>query len=233
MRDRALILAGGRGRRLAPYTAVLPKPLMPLSNNMSVIEHVLQGIARSGISDVTISLGYMGHLIEAVLDRSGPNDLDITYTYEDEPLGTAGPLTLMTDVQESDRVLVVNGDTYTDLNYRNVVEELDTSHQAVVTCVQRAVETNYGIVHPDEAGDLAAYEEKPVIPFLVSTGIYAIRGSAIRNLEPSSYLDMPDLLRRLATQAEGVRVLTVDCLWRDLGRAEDFAEIFELLEEDD
>ena len=232
MRDRALILAGGRGRRLAPYTAVLPKPLMPLSNNMSVIEHVLQGIARSGITNVTISLGYMGHLIEAVLDQSQANDLDISYTYEDEPLGTAGPLTLMGDVQASDRVLVVNGDTYTDLDYKRVVEALDTSHQAVVTCVRREVETNYGVVHQDEDGTLAYYEEKPIIPFLVSTGIYAIRGSVVQDLGSPSRLDMPDLLRDVATQAGGVRVLTVDCLWRDLGRAEDFAEIFKALQDD-
>ena len=224
MGDRALILAGGRGRRLAPYTAILPKPLMPLSNNKSVIQHVLEGIARAGISNVTISLGYLGHLIEAVLNQSGSSELNITYTHEDDPLGTAGPLTLMSGVQDSDRVLVVNGDTYTDLDYRSVLGALD-GHQAVVTCVRREIETNYGIIHPDENGNLNSYEEKPILPLLVSTGIYAIRGSAMRDLQPLTYLDMPDLLRTLATDSGGVRVLIADCLWRDLGRAEDFAEI--------
>lgn len=225
MTERAVILAGGRGRRLAPYTAVLPKPLMPLLSDQSIIEHVLEGVAAAGIREVTITLGYLGHLIEAVVGSGERFGLTISYTREERPLGTAGPLALLTGVQTDDRILVVNGDTFTDLNYRLVLAELKGSVEAVVTCVERTINTNYGVVLSDADGMITGYDEKPSITMTVSTGIYGLRGSALDRVSRGERMDMPDLLMALHASGRAVRCLASDCEWKDLGRPEDFAEL--------
>jgi NDP-sugar pyrophosphorylase family protein len=224
MRDRGVILAGGLGSRLAPYTAILPKPLMPLLEDKSIIEHVLGGLAASGIRDVTITLGHLGHLIEAVVGDGSNFDVAVTYTRELSPLGTAGPLALLGDVRQDDSLLVVNGDTYTDLDYRQVLAYLDRA-EAVIACVRRSSLINYGVIHVDRDGYLTEYDEKPSVDLTVSTGIYALRGSVLDLIEPGSRLDMPDLLRSLQSLGRKVFCKTFDCMWRDLGRPEDFAEL--------
>ena len=227
MINRAVILAGGRGRRLAPYTTILPKPLMPLFEDKSIIEHVLTGIACSGINDVTITLGYLGHIIEAVVGDGRSFGLSVRYTREEEPLGTAGPLGLLTDVATDDRILVVNGDTFTDLDYTLVLAELQGAVEGVVTCVERTIDTNYGVVHVDEAGLLERYVEKPSISMLVSTGIYGLRGSALNLVTAGKRMDMPNLLLALHDTGRPVRCLVSECEWRDLGRPGDFAELLQ------
>jgi len=225
MTERAVILAGGRGRRLAPYTTILPKPLMPLVEDRSIIEHVLVGLAAAGITDVTITLGYLGHLIEAVVGDGSTFGVAVRYTREDEPLGTAGPLALLDGVDAQDRILVVNGDTYTNLDYRSVLAELQGAVEGVVTCVERTIDTNYGVVHIDESGMLDRYVEKPTIAMVVSTGIYGLRGSALDLVPVGQRMDMPNLLLALHGAGRPVRCLVSDCEWRDLGRPGDFAEL--------
>ena len=225
MSERAVILAGGRGRRLAPYTAILPKPLMPLTEGKSIIEHVLAGIASAGISDVTITLGYLGHLIEAIVGGGEQFGLRVVYTRENHPLGTAGPLSLLEHVTESDRILVVNGDTFTDLDYREVLDQLQGSVEAVITCVERTINIDYGVIQSDNAGHLANYDEKPEIGMVVSTGIYGLRGSSLDLVQPGRSMDMPDLLRALQANGRPVACYVSDCEWKDLGRVEDIAAL--------
>jgi NDP-sugar pyrophosphorylase family protein len=225
MKERAVILAGGRGSRLAPYTAILPKPLMPLTEGKSIIEHVLTGIASAGISEVTITLGYMGHLIEAIVGGGDRFGLQVDYTREEQPLGTAGPLSLLDNVNENDRILVVNGDTFTNLDYREVLDQLQGSVEAVITCVERTVNIDYGVIEIDATGQLAKYDEKPEIHMLVSTGIYGLRGSSLDLVQPGMQMDMPDLLRALQGKGRAVTCYLSDCAWKDLGRPEDFAAV--------
>lgn len=225
MSERAVILAGGQGRRLAPYTAILPKPLMPVSETESIIEYLLRGVASAGITEVTITLGYLGHLIEAVVGNGQRFGLEIDYTRENKPLGTAGPLALVPGVTAGDRILVINGDTFTNLNFREVLNRLDESTEAVITCVERRLDSNYGVVHFDESGLLTAYDEKPSFGFVVSTGIYGLRGSVLDCIQPSERLDMPDLLRTLRARGRSVVCFVSECEWRDLGRPADFEEL--------
>jgi NDP-sugar pyrophosphorylase family protein len=229
MTERAVILAGGRGSRLAPYTAILPKPLMPLTEGKSIIEHVLTGISSAGISDVTITLGYMGHLIEAIVGGGEQFGLRVDYTREDHPLGTAGPLSMLEDVSAGDRILVVNGDTFTDLDYREVLDQLQGSVEAVITCVERTINIDYGVVQFDTTGHLANYDEKPEINIVVSTGIYGLRGSSLDLVQPGKRMDMPDLLRALQVNDRPVACYLSDCEWKDLGRPEDFTALHQQL----
>jgi NDP-sugar pyrophosphorylase family protein len=198
---------------------------MPLTEGKSIIEHVLTGIASAGISDVTITLGYMGHLIEAIVGGGERFGLRIDYTREDHPLGTAGPLSLLERVSENDRILVVNGDTFTDLDYREVLDQLQGSVEAVITCVERTINIDYGVIQFDTTGQLAKYDEKPEINMVVSTGIYGLRGSSLDLVQPGIRMDMPDLLRALQINGRPVVCYLSNCEWKDLGRPEDFTAL--------
>jgi len=225
MTARAVILAGGKGSRLSPYTAILPKPLMPLSEGKSIIEHVLYGLSSADIFTVTITLGHLGHLIEAIVGNGEKFGLQVDYTREEYPLGTAGPLSLLKDVKEADRILVVNGDTYTDLDYKDTLNRLQGSVEAVITCVKRTIDTNYGVISFDETGQMTGYDEKPAIDMIVSTGIYGVRGSSLDLVQPNQPLDMPDLMRTLVENNRRVACFVSDCEWKDLGRPEDFVAL--------
>jgi NDP-sugar pyrophosphorylase family protein len=116
---QAIILAGGKGRRLLPYTTVLPKPLMPIGD-YPILEVILRQLKYAGFKKVTISTGYLHELIHAYLDSNKTLGLDISYTYEETPLGTIGPLRLIKNLEKN--FLVMNGDILTDLNYSVLIE---------------------------------------------------------------------------------------------------------------
>ena len=202
---------------------------MPLAEGKSIIEHVLTGIASTGISNVTIALGYMGHLIEAIVGGGEQFGLRVDYTREDHPLGTAGRLSLLEHVSKSDRILVVNGDTFTDLDYREVLDQLQGTVEAVITCVERTINIDYGVIQFDVAGQLEKYDEKPEINILVSTGIYGLRGSSLDLVQPGMRMDMPDLLRALQMNGRPVACYLSYCQGKDLGRPEDFAALHQQL----
>lgn len=226
----AFILAGGLGTRMRPYTNVLPKPLIPLGSE-SIIERVLRGVAESGITEVTVSLGYLGHLVEAVLGDGSRMGLSIRYTKEEEPLGTAGALSLLPyDLDDDDVVLVINGDTLTDLDFGELLEWFERSGAvAAMVCVERDVLIDYGVVDAAPDGSLRAIHEKPRVRNTLSTGVNVIRGRAVKSIGPGR-LDMPDFLVGQVGSGETVLCRVVDNLWMDLGRPEDLATANDLLE---
>jgi NDP-mannose synthase len=221
---RGFVLAGGRGTRLHPYTTILPKPLMPLGNT-TILENLLLGLASSGITDVTISLGYLGHLVRAVINDGEAFGVDAKYTREDIPLGTAGSLRLLAEVERDDIVVVVNGDTWTDFNYNTAITTLkQQSADAVIVCKKRTTVIDFGVVVMDDFGNLAGYIEKPTTTHLVSTGINVIRGSAILKWLPEGdegKVDMPAFLQTIQSAGGVVSCLETNARWRDLGRPED------------
>lgn len=223
------ILAGGAGTRLRPYTFVLPKPLIPLGGE-SIIERVLRSFRDAGLEKVAISLGYLGHLVEAVISDGTNYGMEVRYTREDSPLGTAGALSLMPfDVADDDVVLVINGDTLTALDLGELLTWFEsTDADAAMVCVQREVTIDYGVVIADEDGSLVEIREKPSQLNLLSTGINVIRGRALRRL-PTERVDMPDFLMRLAEDGRVV-CRTVTDLWMDLGRVEDLAAANDLVD---
>jgi NDP-sugar pyrophosphorylase family protein len=223
------VLAGGLGARLRPYTFVLPKPLIPLGDE-TIIERVLHSFRQAGLTNVGVSLGYLGYLLEAVVGDGARLGLVVRYTREDEPLGTAGALGLLPfDVADDDIVLVMNGDTLTALDLREFVDWFDASGaDAAMACVAREVKIDYGVVTIDAAGDLASIAEKPTTTNLVSTGINVLRGSTLRLLPPGR-VDMPDFLVSLRNQGRRVACRVITDLWMDLGRVEDLTAANELV----
>jgi len=143
---QAVILAGGKGRRLRPYTTVLPKPLMPLGD-MPIIEVVLRQLAVSGFDQVTIAVGYLAELLMAYCGDGSKFGLELRYSREEEPLGTAGPLALIDDLRHGDTFLVMNGDVLTSLDLRGLVQQHQASGAAATIAThQRQQQINYGII---------------------------------------------------------------------------------------
>ncbi len=222
-KHRAVVLAGGRGRRLAPYTSVLPKPLMPIGDR-AVLEIVVQQLASYGFTDITFCVGYLSHLIRAIFDSRADLGVKISYVHEESPLGTAAPLRLVDGLD--DTFILMNGDVLTTLDYRDLLRSHCESGNAVtVATMQRTVEIGYGVVHVGNsagAGRVEAYEEKPEIASLVSMGIYAMEPSIIDFIPTDVYFDFPDLIQALLAAEQPVGIYTHDGLWFDIGRRDDY-----------
>jgi NDP-sugar pyrophosphorylase family protein len=218
---QAVILAGGRGTRLAPYTTVVPKPLMPIGD-MPILEVVLRQLRTAGFSDVVLALGYLGGLIRAFFDDGSRYGLRLRYSQEEKPLGTVGPLTLMTGLEET--FLVMNGDTLTNLDYAALVRHhREQGAAATVATHQREVAIDFGVIECDEAGRLVGYVEKPRYSFEVSMGVYVFDRRILGHLERGRRFDFPDLVKLLLARGESVSRYAFSGYWLDIGRPDDCA----------
>lgn len=224
---RALILAGGKGSRLRPFTFVIPKPLVPIGET-PVIEILIRQLKSQGFERITISVGHLAGLIRAFCGDGGQWGIPIDYVYEDQPLGTIGCLALLGDLDGADRVLVINGDTLTDMNMAEAYATHAVGDAMTVCANRRSVSIDFGVLETDAAGYLASYTEKPTLHYRVSMGVNVVSAWAVARYLPSrERLDTPDLVRRLQDAGEGVRVLDIDAYWLDLGRMNDLEAGYE------
>lgn len=219
---QALILAGGRGTRLRPYTTVLPKPLMPVGD-YPILEIILRQLKYFGFEEVILAVGYQSHLFQAFFQDGERFGLRIRYSFETEALGTAGPLALVLDQLQQD-FLVMNGDLLTTLNYRNLWEHHENSGAAAtIGLYQRDVNIDFGVIESDGDGRLLRYIEKPTYHFDVSMGVNILNTQAIRPyLIPGKHLDLPQLMSTLSENGRPVRCYREPCYWLDIGRIDDY-----------
>jgi NDP-mannose synthase len=218
---RAVILAGGRGRRLEPYTSVLPKPLMPVGDR-AIVEIMVDRLVEYGVTDITLCVGYLAHLIEAVFNGR-PRGAAMTYVHEETPLGTAGPLRLITGLDRT--FLLMNGDLLTDLPF----DELVAAHRragniVTIAAHERKHVVDYGILQtePGEFPRLVAYHEKPETSLLVSMGIYVLEPEALDRIPESGYFDFPQLVQSLMDEGCRVGTFPFSGYWLDIGRRDDY-----------
>ncbi len=219
---RAVLLAGGKGTRLRPYTTVLPKPLMPVGDK-SILEILIAQLQDSGFHKVTISLGHLAHLVRAVIGNGDKWDVAIDYSIEDVPLGTSGPLALVPELDET--FLVLNGDILCNIDFR----ELLAFHREQGACLTiaahaRRVDIDYGVLY--KSGHvLKNYDEKPSIDYEVSMGIYVFEPEVLQYIQPNTRMDFPDLIQILMNEGKDIAVFGFDGIWYDLGREEDFKSV--------
>jgi NDP-sugar pyrophosphorylase family protein len=220
---KAVILAGGKGERLGPYTTVLPKPLLPIGDR-AILEVVVRQLQSYGFSDLTFAVGYLAHLIQAVFNNGSEFDVSITYHQEDEPRGTAGALATIDNLDES--FLVMNGDVLTTLDYNALIEAHKASGNAMtIASHRRVVKTEYGVLHTTESAvtnKVVDYEEKPEIPYVVSIGVYVLEPHVIDFVPKDRHFDMPDIVTALIAADERVGTYLFDGFWLDIGRHEDY-----------
>lgn len=220
MPRKAVILAGGKGTRLAPYTLVFPKPLMPLGET-PILEIVIRQLVRRGFEEVTLAVGHLAQLIESYFGDGARFDVKIRYSREDRPLGTAGPLAAVGDLDEP--FLVMNGDILTTLDYGSfLADHVESGAAASVATFRRVYTVDFGVVETD-GERIVGYIEKPETTCDVSMGINALSPHVLERIRPGERLDMPDLLLQLIGAGEEVRSVPFEGRWLDIGRHDDFA----------
>ncbi|MDP2630184.1 MAG: sugar phosphate nucleotidyltransferase [Candidatus Uhrbacteria bacterium] len=220
MKRQAVILCGGVGTRLQPYTTVLPKPLMPIGNE-AIVSILIRQLKRDGYEHVIIASGYLGELMESYLGDGSKYGLVIEYSREDKPLGTAGPLTLIDNLE--DQFLLVNGDTLCTLDF----DAFYTSHQksgsaATIGTYKKFVKIDLGVLHFSDDLLLKEYVEKPEYTFDISMGIYVLNRDVIQYIPKGERFDLPDLMRMLVGKNIPVRGYRLEGTWYDIGRVEDY-----------
>lgn len=220
--ERAVILAGGLGARLEPYTQLLPKPLLPVGH-LPILEVALRQLRTAGVRHVTLAVGHMGSLIEAYFGDGRNLGLKITYSREQSPLGTAGPVRLIDDL--SDTFILMNGDLLTDMNYA----DLNLFHRerravATVATYRRQERIDLGVLDIDSEGLVTGYREKPIFEFSVSMGIYVLDPRVLQFIQHGVAMDLPTLVRTLIAEGERVVAYPFSGVWLDIGRSDDYAE---------
>jgi NDP-sugar pyrophosphorylase family protein len=227
---RAVILAGGKGTRLRPFTVNFPKPLMPLGNT-PVIEVLIQRLVGYGITDITLTLGHLAELIKAYFHTHNrlTTQVRLRYVEEGEPTGTAGSLASVPNL--GDTFLVMNGDLLTDLDFDALVS-FHRRQGAVLTIAahRRRVKIDLGVLECGDDYRVLGYQEKPERSYDVSMGIYAYEPGVLKFIAPQTYLDFPDLVLKLIAAGQKVCAMPCDCLWLDIGRPDDYARAQEIYE---
>jgi NDP-sugar pyrophosphorylase family protein len=229
---RAVILAGGEGTRLRPYTTVLPKPLMPIGDR-PVLDIVVRQLKARGFERITIATGYLAELIEAFFRDGEKYGIPIDYYREHEPLGTVGALALIDNLAD-EHVLVMNGDVLTDIDYGALLERHRGSNSAATIATKpRQVQISLGVLRFGDEHDptrLTGYDEKPQIDYTASMGVYCFAPRALSFIKPGERLDFPDLVLRLIDAGEVVRAWPSDDYWLDIGRHDDYEQAQEEFE---
>jgi len=224
---RAVILAGGRGTRLRPFTTIFPKPLMPVGE-MPVLEILLRQLRSHGVTDVTLMTGHLAYLLEGYFGDGANLGLSIEYLHESEPLGTAGPLHGLQGRLRDD-FFVMNGDLLTDLDFSGLMRRhKEDECEVTVGVYSRAEKIELGILRIDDHERVVGYEEKPTVLYDVSMGIYAMSPQILPRI-PARYYDMPNLILDVLSSGRPVSCWRHGGRWLDIGRPDDYENANELI----
>ncbi|MBI3742475.1 MAG: NTP transferase domain-containing protein [Chloroflexi bacterium] len=212
---RAVILAGGRGTRLLPYTTVLPKPLLPIGD-MPILELLIRQLRQSGIQQITLAVGYLAQLIMAYFEDGKKLEVEIEYSFEQEPLGTAGPIALLNNLDES--FLVMNGDLLTDLDFEAMcADHRNQNAIATIGISQHDVKIPLGVIETNSNRRVTSYTEKPVFHYQASMGIYVFEPTILKYIPKGERLDLPDLVDKVIRSNQQVNAYLHNGFWLDIG----------------
>ncbi len=228
MSRRAVILAGGKGTRLRPYTVVLPKPLMPIGI-YPILEVIIRQLAHAGFDHITLAVNHQAEIIKAFFQNGERWGIRIDYSLEDQPLGTMGPLKLISDLPE--HFLVMNGDILTDLDY----SEFHDSHVAqnrtfTISSMRREHKIDYGVLDSDAAGLLCGFREKPSVAYEVSMGVYMVSSRALERIPAGRPYGFDNLMLDLMDTQSPATVKPFSGYWLDIGRPDDYAQAIDEFE---
>jgi len=217
---QVVILAGGQGSRLRPYTVALPKPLLPVGD-IPILEIIIRQLKHGGFKDIVIATGYLAELIEAYFGKGEKWGVNIRYVHEDKPLGTAGALKLIK--QTTDHFLVLNGDLLTDMNYAAFLKwHIKRSDMASLVIKERRMKGDFGVIEVGKDHEMKAYHEKPEHTSFVSIGVNAFNKKVKTLIHPDESIGIPELMLRVQSKGQKVSCYEIKDFWLDLGRLGDF-----------
>jgi NDP-sugar pyrophosphorylase family protein len=217
---QAIILAGGRGTRLRPYTTVLPKPLVPVGD-YPILEILIRQLAECGIKHVILTVGYHYELFQAFFKDGRKWGIQLEYSLEDKPLGTIGPLKLVKNL--GDDFLIINGDTLTDLDYHELFQlHLREKNIMTIATSMRSVGIDYGVIRTEESRNIIGYTEKPEMQFLVAMGVNVLSKKILDVIPSGTRYDFPQLVLELIERKMPIRCYRHKGYWLDIGRPDDY-----------
>ena len=219
---KAVVLAGGKGARLAPYTTILPKPLMPIGE-MPILEVLLRQMKHAGINHIVLTVGHLASLLRSYFGDGAQWEMEISYSFEDMPLGTAGPIALVQGLNQT--FLVTNGDVLTTLDIKKLIAfHKQKGGIATIAAHRRQVKIDLGVIQLDGDYRVSGYIEKPTTDYTVSMGMYVFEPRVLDYIPVNQYLDFPDLILKLIASGETVSCYPFDGYWMDLGRPDDYVQ---------
>jgi NDP-sugar pyrophosphorylase family protein len=219
---KAVIIAGGKGTRLKPYTTFFPKPLMPIGDK-PILEVIVRQLKAQDFKEIIMLVGYLGELIMNFFGDGSKYGVTIKYYKEEKPLGTAGGLGLLKSDLDAD-FLTINGDTLTTLNFKDLVS-YHRSNGAIATIAlnRRQVRIDFGVVEVDTKTDvISGYSEKPTLETFVSMGVNALSAEVLQYIKPDEHLDFPELIQGLISNRKTVKGFIFEGYWLDIGRPDDY-----------
>jgi len=222
MSKRAIILAGGKGTRLKPYTVSLPKPLVPVGE-IPILEIIIRQLVKYGFDHITITINHMADIIKAFFGDGSKWDVKIDYSLEDKPLSTMGPLKLINDLP--DNFLIMNGDVLTDLNFKDFYNwHVDKNNIYTISSYIRTHKNDYGVLEVDGSGKLSGFHEKPITRFNVSMGVYMANKGILEFIPENEPFGFDDLMLVLIDKKKNATVKPHNGYWLDVGRPDDYAK---------
>lgn len=218
---RAIILAGGKGTRLYPYTTLIPKPLVPLGGRFSILEIIIMQLKKAGFTHITLAVNHLSQLIMAYFGDGSRLGISLDYSLEEAELSTIGPLTLIRDLPEN--FLVMNGDILCNLDYANFfLSHVNAGRPVSVASYRREVKVDFGVLQVDNNGILVGFQEKPVLDFQVSMGIYCINRAVIEALPHGIKYGFDNLMLDRLAGKQPVYTYNFTGYWLDIGRPDDY-----------
>jgi NDP-mannose synthase len=228
MSKRAVILAGGKGTRLRPYTVVLPKPLMPVGE-FPILEVIIRQLAYFGFDHITIAVNHQADIIKAFFGNGAKWNIRIEYSLEDKPLSTMGPLKLISDLP--DNFLIMNGDILTDLDFGAFHDAHTVSNNLfTISGFRREQVSEYGVLISDDQNKLVDFKEKPREQFLVSMGVYMANKKILNTIPSDKAFGFDHLMYELIRQKNYASILEHKGYWLDIGRPDDYMQAIDEIE---
>lgn len=227
---RAVILAGGKGTRLRPYTVVLPKPLMPIGD-YPILEVIIRQLVQNGFNRITMAVNHQAELIQTFFGDGSKWGIKIDYSLEDKPLSTMAPLKLINDLP--DNFLVMNGDILTDLNFKEFYEShVKNNNIFTISAYQREVKSEFGVLELDNQNTLVGFKEKPIQKYDVSMGIYMVSKRAVEYIPENTFYGFDHLMIDLMKDKKEAKVKRFDGYWLDIGRPDDYEIAINIFEKE-
>lgn len=227
---RAIILAGGKGTRLRPYTVAIPKPLVPIGENQVILEIIIRQLVKQGFEHITITVSHFSHLIISYFGDGSKWGVKVDYSLEEKPLHTIGALTIIKDLPEN--FVVVNGDTITDINYAGFLQEhTRRGNQFSIAAKKREVKIDFGVLQFDEAEHLVEFSEKPTHFSYVAMGVNCFNRATIEQVPAKTWYGFDDLVRDSLAKNLPIWVHRYEGVWFDIGRPEDYQHVVDNYEE--